>query len=96
MTISDDPAAPDKPARPTLAALAERIDAEHELHHELIRKADQMLTAQAELMDMIRPYVPLLERIAHLAGGPAGKIIDSGPLAALMARRGKRGTPPDG
>lgn len=105
--MTSDNSGPDRPARITSAELHERIERreEHldEQYHALIRrqgeavtKLDAVLARQAEMIELIQPYIPLLDRIAHLAEGPAGKIA-GGPLAALLARHGKtKGTPPDG
>jgi hypothetical protein len=104
--MTSDNGGPDRPARITSAELYDRIEhrEEHldEQYHALIRrqaeavtKLDAVLARQAELLEMIRPYMPLLERISSLADGPAGKLA-GGPLAALLARHGKtKGTAPD-
>lgn len=105
--MTSDNTAPDRPARPTVADLADRIEnwsghTDEQYHEitrrnaELVTKLDAVLARQAELIEMIRPYMPLLERISHLADTRAGKIA-GGPLAALLDRHAKqKGTGPDG
>jgi hypothetical protein len=106
--MTSDNTAPDKPAAPpreTLAGLGARLDMlalsvdqslghTDEQYHEIIRKLDRVLADQAQLLEMIRPYLPLLEK---LAASPAAKLLTGTALTRLRDRHtDKKGTPPDG
>lgn len=84
MTSENNPAPAEAPPKETLASLGRRLDHADLMAHDLERRLDTLLTQQAELLDIIRQYRPLLDRYASLA------VTGDNALTRALANHAKR------
>lgn len=91
MTSENNPAPAEAPPKETLASLGRRLDHADLMAHDLERRLDTLLTQQAELLDIIRQYRPLLDRYASLAASPIGAVVTGdNALTRALANHAKR------